>query len=346
MVAKVETMALVTYQMQVSYSTFHSRPLSWDKRLKLKQSVKTLHMVGKTDRCFLLKRNVRLSVGAPCNPGKLKPLRISAFKGSAQNEESAGRANGSKVPKNSVKLKESGDTADSPKANDIPLSYTSEAKEGIASSPAIHNLFIKFLTLLRTQSPRQVVNGVLGEEPPLREISETETQHGTENKERGEILRATWCFFLGLDATVKIPLLIFVPLYLAINVIYGAEVSKELTPLWVIGPLIIALYIKVFRGLWALYVFSFKMTVKIVKNLPTYFRVAYSYVARGKLKEDVLARFWQPVENIKNLDYKELARKKLKELQERAVEWYLDYVESIWPYYCRTIRFLKRANLI
>ncbi|KAF5476767.1 hypothetical protein F2P56_003471 [Juglans regia] len=343
MVAKGETMALVTYQMQVSYSTFHSRPLSWDKGLKLKQSVKTLHMVGKTDRSFLLKRNARLSVGAPCNPGKLKPLRISAFKGSAQNDESARRANGSKVPKNSVKLKESADTADSPKANDIPLSYTSEAKESIAS-PAIHNLFMKFLTMLRTQSPRQVVNGVLGEEPPLREISET--QHGTENKERGEILRATWCYFLGLDATVKIPLLIFVPLYLAVNVIYGADVSKELTPLWVIGPLIIALYIKMLRGLWALYVFSFKMTVKIIKNLPTYFMVAYNYVACGKLKEDVLALFWQPVENIKNLDYKELARKRLKELQERVVEWYLDYVESIWPYYCRTIRFLKRANLI
>lgn len=133
-------------------------------------------------------------------------MRVSAFKGIAQNDESAGRANGSRVPKNSVKLKDSEDTADSPKANDIPLSYTSEAEESIASSPAIHNLFIKFLTMLRTQSPRQVVNGVFGEEPPLREISET--QHGIQNKERGEILRRAWCYFIGLDATIKIPLLI------------------------------------------------------------------------------------------------------------------------------------------
>lgn len=128
--------------------------------------------------------------------------------------------------------------------------------------------------------------------------------------------------------------------------IYGAEVSKELTPLWVFGPLIIALYIKMVRWLCALYAFSFKLTVEVIKNLPTYCRLAYNYVACGKLKEEIRARLWQPIANIKNLDYKELSRRKLKELQEQIMERYLDYVESIWPHYCRTIRFLKRANLI
>ncbi len=134
-------------------------------------------------------------------------MRISAFKGSAQNDESAGRVSGSKVPKNSVKLKESEDPiTESPKANDIPLSYTSEADQRIASSPAIHKLFKKWLTMLRTQSPSQVEDGILGEELPPTEISETHNE--TENKKRGEILKAVWCHFLGLDATIKIPLLI------------------------------------------------------------------------------------------------------------------------------------------
>lgn len=147
------------------------------------------------------------SVGAPRNSGKLKHLRISAFKGSAQNGESAGRAGGSKVPKNSVQLKESeGTVTESPKANDIPLSYTSEANESIVSSPAIRKLFTKWLTMLRTPPPSQVVDEVLGEEPSLRERSET--QHGTQIKERGEILPAAWCYFLGLDISIKIPLLI------------------------------------------------------------------------------------------------------------------------------------------
>lgn len=133
---------------------------------------------------------------------------------------------------------------------------------------------------------------------------------------------------------------------MAANVVFGAEVSKELKPMWIFGPLIIAFYVKMFRWLFTLYVFSFKVIVKVIKNLPTYYGVAYSYVACGKLTEDVQARVMQPVVNMKNVDYKKFLRKKLKELQERMVERYLDFMESIWPYYCRTIRFLKRANLI
>lgn len=128
--------------------------------------------------------------------------------------------------------------------------------------------------------------------------------------------------------------------------IYGAEVSKDLTPLWILGPIIVALYVKMLRGLIALYVFSFKQTVKVINNLPTYYMVAYSYLVQGKLQEELHTRFWQPVVNIKNMNYKEFSFRKLKELEVWAVEKYLDFVESIWPYYCRTIRFLKRANLI
>ena len=135
-------------------------------------------------------------------------------------------------------------------------------------------------------------------------------------------------------------------MYLAVNVMYGAEVSKELTPLWVLGPFLVALYIKMFQWLFALYVFSFKQTVTVIKNLPTYYMVAYSYLVQGKLKEALHARFVQPILDLKNMNYKELSLRKLKELQEWIVEKYLDFVESIWPYYCRTIRFLKRANLI
>lgn len=120
------------------------------------------------------------------------------------------------------------------------------------------------------------------------------------------------------------------------NVVYGAEVSKELTPLWVLGPLIFALYIKMFRALCALYVFTFKQTVKVIKSLPTYYQMACSYTARAKL----------PVWDMKNLDYKEILKGKMKDLSFWLGEKYLDLIESIWPYYCRTLRFLKRANLL
>ncbi|PON72227.1 embryo defective [Parasponia andersonii] len=330
-------MALVTHQMQGSYVTFPSRPLPWIRGIKLKRYVTTLHIAGRKDDSFLLKRNIS-------SRPKPKALRISAFKGNARNDEPGGRASGSKSAKNSVKLKESGDPiTESSKANDVSLSYTPEANESV-SSPAIHRLFKKWLTNLRTQSSDQVVDGIIGEEPSPTDTSESELR--TQKKETNALLKAVWCHCLSLDATVKIPLLIFIPLYLAVNVIYGAEVSKDLTPLWILGPVILALYIKMLGWLFALYVFSFKQTVKVIKNLPTYFTVAYSYIVQGKLKEEVYARFWRPVVNFKNMNYKESSKRKLKELEEWIGEKFIDFVESIWPYYCRTIRFLKRANLI
>ena len=136
------------------------------------------------------------------------------------------------------------------------------------------------------------------------------------------------------------------PLYLAVNLVYGSEVSKELTPLWILGPIVAALYVKMLRGICSLYVFSFMQTVRIVKNLPAYCMVVHEYLFRGKLKEAMQKYAWQPLVDIKNMDYKEAMKRKLKGFQGWLKEKYLDFVESIWPYYCRTIRFLKRANLI
>ncbi|XP_061362968.1 uncharacterized protein LOC133306655 [Gastrolobium bilobum] len=331
-------MALLAHQPQGLYVTSSSRRLSWSKRLKLKQCLTKHHMIGRTDWHHLLKHNICLSVGPPCFcVSKLKPLRISGFQGSAQNEYSGIRANRFKVPKTSIRLEESGE------AHNVPLSYASEANESLATSSAIHRLFRKWLTMLRTQPSSQEVEEIFGEATPG--VS-PEILQGTQSKERGEVLKMAWSHFLALDATIKIPLLVFVPFYLAVNVIYGAEVSKELTPLWVLGPLIMAIYIMIMRRLCALYAFSFNMTVKVLKNSPSYCILAYNYVFCGKLKEDISAHLVQPIFSVKNRDYKQLTRGKLKELQEWIVEKYLDYVESIWPFYCRTIRFLKRANLI
>ncbi|KAG5032019.1 hypothetical protein JHK82_015614 [Glycine max] len=337
-------MAFVAHQPQGLCVTSSSRHLPWSKRLKLKQCLTKHHMIGRTDWHCLVKRNACLrfivsSVGPPffC-VAKLKPLRISGFKGSTQNDDSGIRANQLKAPKTSVRLGESGE------ANNVPLSYASETNDSIETSSAIHRLFNKWLTMLRTQPSSQEVEKIF--EEPASEGILPKTQQETQIKERRAILKVAWSHFLALDATIKIPLLVFIPLYLAVNVKYGAEVSKELTPLWILGPLIVATQILAIRWLCALYVFSFKQTVKLLKNSPYYCILAYSYVFRGKLKEDISTYVLQPILRVKNRDYKQLIRKKLKELQEWIVEMYLDYVESIWPYYCRTIRFLKRANLI
>ncbi|KAL1203956.1 hypothetical protein V5N11_011799 [Cardamine amara subsp. amara] len=345
-------MVLVTHKLQGSHVLFPWSSPTWTKGLNLKRPVTTVHFVGRKDKQLKLKQNCCFSLGSPCNGGlKAKPFRVTSFKGGIQNNESGGSEGGKKGTNNSVKLSYRSDDDEknvngSPKAQNKSLSYTSETEDSITGQPAIQKLFKKWLTMLRTQSPIQVTDEALvGEQVPQTTKPETETEiRKTESLQSTK--NTVWSLFWSLDAAIKIPLLLFVPAFLAVNAIYGAEVTKELSPMWVAGPLIVALYIKMFQGLCALYAFCFNQTIKMIRNLPSYYLVAYHYFAHGKLRDDMKALVFRPVVAIKNTDYKELTRTKLKQFKEWIIEKYLDFVESIWPYYCRTIRFLKRANLI
>ncbi|GLT77531.1 hypothetical protein SLA2020_491030 [Shorea laevis] len=330
-------MVLLTHQLQGPYVAYPSRSLPWRKGLTLKRQVTTLCMVGSVERGTSVKHNICLSVETPHARGvKVRHFKVLAFKGSPK-DESGSRASGSNIAKNSAKLsyvpKEGEETTiESPKAHKGPVAFASEGNETVTGSLAIQKLFQKWLVMLRSQSSSLVIEGVLGEELPPTNTSETciETQSN-----KGGVLKPVWQWFWSLDSTIKIPLLIFIPMYLAVNVIYGTEVSKELTPLWVFGPLIGALYITAIKMLCALYIYAFKQTVK-----------TFRYFAHGKFKEDLRARFWQPALEMKNIDYKELSKRKLKELQEWMKEKFIDYLEAMWPRYCKTIRYLKRVNFL
>lgn len=193
-------MALVAHQPQGLYMISPSRHLSWSERLKVKQRLTKHHMIGRADLHHQLKQNICLSVGPPCfGVSKLKPLRISGFKGSTQNDYSGTRANRWKAPKTAIRLEESGE------AHDVPLSYASEANDSLVTSSAIHRLFKKWLTMLGTQPSSQEVEKVFAQ--PTAVIS-PETLQGTHSKERVEVLKVAWSHFLAMDATMKIPLLI------------------------------------------------------------------------------------------------------------------------------------------
>ncbi|XP_021770892.1 uncharacterized protein LOC110735065 isoform X4 [Chenopodium quinoa] len=309
------------------------RNSSWNKGIRLRQNIVRFQMISRTDRCISLKPTFPLRpVPRFVHEAKGKSFHISSFKANFQNDKARDASIKPISPNSSVKIsflphEKEENLQVSPAAQDMPVSCTSESDKTISQSQTIHGLFLKWLNLLRTGATVETGDGILEKPPQMDHLTE---QTATKSKERGETLKVVLCYFLGLDATIMVPLLIFIPLYLAVNVKYGSQVSRELTPLWI----------------FALYVFSFKQSVKVIKNLPTYFSLSSSYIAEGKLKEDIRARFWQPFVNIKNLDYKEFTMRKWKVFQEWFVEKYLDFVESIWPHYCRTIRFLKRANLI
>nr|XP_027065430.1 uncharacterized protein LOC113691484 [Coffea arabica] len=331
---------------QASQKVFPSMHILWNCGNKLECSRRSNH-VGPKARFTSLKCKSCLRVGTPFTLGpRKKLLKLSAFKSNSQNDGPGGRPTGSKSLKNSVGLSyvpQDGEATlvGSPKPQSDPTSFSSEA-ESATGSLVIQNLFKSWLMLLRSPPSNHVIDEGLEESSSL---GTSQNQDAILQKGRINILKMMWCYFLSLDVTIKIPLVIFIPLYLAVNIIYGAEVSRELTPLWVLGPLIAALYVKLWRGIGALYVFSFKQTVKLLISLPTWYLVAHDYIGNGKLNQ-VVGHLFQPLVDLRNMDYKEASKRKLKELEIFVVEKYLDFVESIWPYYCRTIRFLKRANLI
>lgn len=154
---------------------------------------------------FTLKAIVVFSVRAPFFLGQAKELKITCFKATGQSEDSSG-AFGSKYQKNSVKLsyvQQGSEETLTELSQDVPVpSSTAKTTEG---SQAIQSLFRNWLTLLRTPSPDQVVDEAI-EKPAVEE--KTETQDKMQKNGRGEILKAVWYSFWGLDAMIKMPLLI------------------------------------------------------------------------------------------------------------------------------------------
>uniref|UniRef100_A0A1D1Y4W0 50S ribosomal protein L23 n=1 Tax=Anthurium amnicola TaxID=1678845 RepID=A0A1D1Y4W0_9ARAE len=348
-------MALVAHQTN-GHSTLTVRAQPWSRVVKLRCFV-DFQLVGRTDRLASLKHRLQFS-GQHIILPKEKPLKVSSFKGNCQNDGADDTDRDYKFSKKTVNLStarhKSEETATaSPDVPSDSLSYAAgNTDDAVAGSQSIDRLFKRWLKMLQTQTSNEVhtqtsneaIDEIYSKSPV--ESRTPEIQEGILRGRIANVLKVAFLWFMGLDATIKFPLLIFVPWYLITRVLYGIEVTEELTPLWVLGPLITAFYIKTFQGICFLYVFCFKQVIKFVENVPTYYMLIYSYVVEGKLNAFLYAHFCQPIVDVKNMDYRALVRERLKQLKEWAVEKYLDYVESIWPYYCRTIRFLKKANLL
>jgi hypothetical protein len=235
-------------------------------------------MGGRTIRLNSLRSNNCLRIGA-----KGKAFKILSFKGThGQNDEQSGggRASGSMSYKKSAKISFVPDDSESSTLIESPDLTCDDEK--IQGSRAIQRLFRNWLTLLRSPLPAQMVDQTL-DEPSTPHIPETQKLTVPINK-RAKIARAVWGYFLALDSRVTVPLVIFIPLYMGVNVIYGAEVSKELTPMWIFGPLFVALQVQSIRWVCQLYVYAFRQTIAVAKKLKT----TYHDIASGRYKLDVV----------------------------------------------------------
>ncbi|KAI3684510.1 hypothetical protein L6452_33734 [Arctium lappa] len=304
-------MVLVTHQAQGSYAL--SRP-SWKRGSKPSQNLAACCTVQRMDITSCLCVEPTLIYGS-----KRKSLRISY------------RLKGSQSGKSSFKhsyISEGNEDILSglPKVQNGRAHSTPDADVTTTGSLAIRNLFKSWLTLLpmASQNKEETLEG-----PSSNRRAETDHE-----LLKGGILETVWSNFSGIDATIKIPAIIFIPLFLIVNMKYGAQVAKELTPLWIGGPLVVALYIKTVRVICSLYVFSFKKSVKVVNNF-----------SRGKIKEVIWVHIWQHMVYFRNLDYIAESKRVWEEFQAWMADKCLDFVESVWS--CRqTIGLLKMANIM
>ncbi|KAF3772785.1 hypothetical protein EJ110_NYTH54238, partial [Nymphaea thermarum] len=229
-----------------------------------------------------------------------KPFRVSSFKGNPSNDEPDIRTDDSRSSNSSVQL-----------------SYATQQKE--EASAGSHDKQRIF------SSPVEQVDETVNKRPHESESDTVKRDHL--QRAAVKLLNAILRAFLGLDLAIKLPLVIFVPFYLAVSAIYGGEVVKDLTPMWTLGPAVVFLYVKLVKGICSLYVFTFKQAILPLKRTPGFLLWLYSYIKEGKLKAKMRETFWQPVVDIKNLDYKSLVNSKVKELEVWMVEQYLDFVK-------------------
>ncbi|KAL1554177.1 hypothetical protein AAHA92_14765 [Salvia divinorum] len=329
--------------VRASCGNFPSVPSLWIRGSKLKQCVPALGAVERKEWFISSKCMSCSSIGAPiARRPKSKPFKVSAFKGYQFDDSNNGSANSSKYVKNAVEVSyvkhksEESSVESSKVQSDVPV------VEATTRSLAIQNLFKSWLVLLRAPSQTEEADKVLEESS----MAKTSEMPNTSVKQKSEILKAAWCRILSLDTAIRIPFLVFTPLYLAVNLVYGMEVSKELTPMWILGPIVLIVYVKTFQALCGLYAFSFKQTTNVIKKLPVYYSLVHDHIVHGRLKEATRIHILQPLADIRNMNYSEVTRRKMKDLQGWLVDRQQDLVELVWPWYCRTIRFLKRTHLV
>ncbi|WOL02902.1 hypothetical protein Cni_G11621 [Canna indica] len=276
-----------------------------------------------------------------------KSFNFSSFKSNAQNDGPERRNSKIFRPPVQVSGMQQGREDVLSESHDVqkhPLSYTSEDKKSTTMrSLAIQKLFGKWLVMLRTQTSNHTMDENLTENAAQCASKSQEEITGTKLI---SILKVALVYFLGLDAAISIPLVIFIPWFLTVNLVHGTEVTKELMPLWIVGPLVVALYMKIVQVLCSLCLFLFMLAMNSIKNPPRYSLLVYNYTIEGNLGAYLWTRLMKPFMDIKNLDYWIYVTTKYKQLEAWTIDKYLDFFESIWPYYCRTIRFLKKANLI
>ncbi|KAH9322969.1 hypothetical protein KI387_017608, partial [Taxus chinensis] len=146
------------------------------------------------------------------------------------------------------------------------------------------------------------------------------------------------------EVWIKWPLAIFLPCFFAVTVLYGNEISSELTPLWIIGPLAMGTFIKLSLVASHLCVRLAINTVVIGMATPGKCMEAMHNCIRAVqlYKQNLVTKRDELISCVRSGEYKEIWWQKFKEYKERKTDEYYDILDFWWPKWRFVERFVKK----
>ncbi|KAK8961157.1 hypothetical protein KSP40_PGU012172 [Platanthera guangdongensis] len=261
-------------QIQGPHPSLCWRPKPCNRGIKL-GSFASVRVVTKTDNFVSWKHRLCLSTHSIL--AKRRPFMVLSFKGNSQNDGSDCKNGRSRFTKAAFQLsrmqKEREEVATESFDAQNNISFASpestiesfDAQATLSFGPhesedskglSIQNLFRKWLIMLTTQTATPKMYEDFTEESIQSKAPGSNSVTWRANAVK--LLQASFVQFLKLDASISLPLVIFIPWFLTVRAVYGAEVVKELAPLWIIGPLVLCLYINIIKWHLRLLCFLFR----------------------------------------------------------------------------------------
>lgn len=317
-------MALVPSQTQGFGSACTSQPVAWERTKK----VVSYCPFGITSRCILFHKHRQLSIVRSTAVGPVLRVNYQCLKALSFRE---------------VTKKNDSNGRESKKLWSLPM-YLFRAWQGMegAEKSSPHSAQgSSWFTKLQKQNIIQLAKEIL--QKPRSRLKFLDKDQMIKQLQEAQLNHTILEFWKSLDVSIKWPLAIFFSWYFAITVFYGFRASNDLLPLWIIGPLMMGIFIKLCQTVYA-------HCIRITTDVVNMGKATCIAAKNGDLTRPMLLQFEQFFEGkrselvyfLKGEGLKDFLQQKRREYEERIEEAIQDYAEANWPRYRATTRFLRK----
>lgn len=320
-------MALVPSQTQGFGAAYTSQPVAWDRTKK----VASYCPFGNTSRCIPFNRHRQLSIVRSTAIGPVLRVNYEGLKALSFQEV---------TKKNDSNGREGKNLRSFP----MYLYRAWQGMEGAEKSSPQSARGSSWFTKLQKQNVIQLTKKIL--QKPQSRLKFLYKDQMIKQLQEAQLDNTILEFWKSSDVSIKWPLAVFFPCYFAITVFFGFRASNDLLPLWIIGPLMMGIFIKFSQIVYA-------HCVRITTNAVVKVKATYVAAKNGDITRRMQLQFEQFLEGkrselvvyldyFKTERYKKFLQKKHDEYQERISEAIQDYAEANWPRWRATTRFLRK----